>query len=87
MLRRKKLPPKAILSVQDNRRLADVLMLLITIDKRVEVQRSKAKRVRKSPEHITGSLKCGPIFLRMKVCLTISNTCYRIKILIFSLHC
>lgn len=62
MLKRQKNQVTVVLSVQERKRLADVFILLIAIDKRVQSQKTRAKRAKKTKEYQSGSLNSGPLF-------------------------
>lgn len=63
MLKRQKNQVTVVLSVHERKRLADVFILLIAIDKRVSAQRTRAKKAKKAKEYKCGSLKnSGPLF-------------------------
>jgi hypothetical protein len=62
-----------VISVEEQKRLTHVFILLIAIDKRVNPRQAKAKRVKKVKENKCGSLKCEPIFLLRYVIIVLEN--------------
>lgn len=66
---RRKVPVKLVLPVNQLRRLADVYMLLIEADRRMEVQRSSVRKTKKANAAKQGSLKGGPFLLLYNLCI------------------
>lgn len=51
------------LSFEEKKRITDFFIVLITIDKRVNAQRSKEKKKSKSKDKQIRACKCGPCVL------------------------
>jgi hypothetical protein len=52
-----------MLSFEEKKRLTDFFLVLIAIDKRVNAQRPKEKKKRKSKDNQRRARNCGPCFL------------------------
>ena len=61
MIRRRKVPVNLVMLPQEQHRLANVFILLIAIDKRVNIQQAQTKKAKKVNIR-KGSLTCGPSF-------------------------
>ncbi len=63
MIRRRKVPVSLVMAPQEQHRLANVFILLIAIDRRVNVQQVQTKKAIKVNTRKSGSLNSGPYFL------------------------
>jgi len=59
MIRRRNVPVSLVMPPQEQHRLANVFILLITIDRRVNAQQAQTKKAKKVNTR-KGSLTCGP---------------------------
>jgi len=72
MIRRRKVPVSLVMAPQEQHRLVNVFILLIAIDRRVNVQQAQTKKAKKLNVIKSGSPIRGPHFIQQSIHLYIA---------------